>query len=36
MPLSYFAALLHEGGVHAKTEKFFLSHSCKKDIQDVI
>jgi len=23
MPLSYFAALLHEGGVHAKTEKFF-------------
>ena len=35
MPLSYFAALLHEGGVHAKTEKF-LSHSCKKDIQNDI
>lgn len=35
MLLSYFAALLHEGGVHAK-QKSFLSHSCKKDIQDVI
>jgi len=35
MPLSYFAALLHEGGGHAKTD-FFLSHSCKKNIQYVI
>ena len=35
MPLSYFAALLHEGGVQYNKDKF-LSHSCKKDIQDVI
>ena len=35
MPLSYFAALLHEGGGHAKTD-FFLSHACKKNIQYVI